>query len=544
MDELTLRSLLSQEETYDIEYKTAASSFSKNKLNDYLAAIANENGGQLFLGVNNDREIVGSKAFLTNWNRLAHQLSTELSIRVKVYKIDTSEGRVLCFEIPRHPTATPIQVRGGTGEYRYPIRDGESIVEMSTDTLQQIFAEREDDWSAECVEGVTLSDLEDEALRAFRARWAHFSRKPERLKVNYEKMLNDLQLSIDGKLTNAALILFADEATLARHIPDAEIIFEWRNNEKDIAFGERRSWRRAFMAIETEVWGAIDARNSTFHYQEGFIQNDIPAFNERAIREAIVNAFAHRDYRIVGRSIVIKASPTSFHIENPGRLMPGVTLDNIFEKSEWRNRRLAECLEKVHIMERSSQGMDIIFYETIAEGKGLPTLQSTHDPSISLTIPATLKDQYFVDFISSVAQKYQVTFSTREIIELEKIRQGEKIKQPLFKDKFIELGIIERLGRGQGTYYILSHNYYKHTNSTGRHTRLSGLSRSAKRLLILEHLDRNKIVRNADLQEALPEMDMKTISALLKGLAKEGLIEHEGSKRTGYWRLVTNIKNS
>lgn len=544
MDEAGLKTLLFQEEDYDIEYKLARSSFSKNKLNDYCAAIANENGGYLLLGITNEKVIRGTSAFTDNWNRLARQLTNELNIRIQVYQILTNEGRVLCFEIPPHPTATPILSKGGTGGYRYPIRDGESLTEMRVETLHQIIAERDDDWSADTVSGMDISKLNSDALDLYQQRWATFTNDPSKLLLSHAEMLETLHLTVDKSVTNAALLLFGNEDTLDRYIPDAEIIFEWRNEATDIAYGDRKNWRAGFLSIEDVIWNTINARNSNFRYQEGFTQRNIAAFNEDAIREAVINAFAHRDYTLTGRSIVIKASPTQFLIENPGRLMPGITLDNILDRSEWRNRRLAEALEKVNIMERSGQGVDKIFRTTIEDGKGLPTISVAPDPSITLTIPAVLRDQEFINFLASVANRHQISFSVREIVELEYLRQEIEHPPTLnFKDRFLELGIIERVGYGRGSRYILSHNYYKTTNNTGRHMRLTGLARDVKRQTIVGHLNKNKKVTNMDLQKAMPEMSVQEVYQLLHGMKKDGIIEHHGSNRYGYWILSKTDEN-
>ena len=57
-----------------------------------------------------------------------------------------------------------------------------------------------------------------------------------------------------------------------------------------------------------------------------------------------------------------------------------------------------------------------------------------------------------------------------------------------FKDRFLSLGIIERVGRTSGAKYILSHVFYKHAGKPGVHTRLSGLSREKRKELILSHI--------------------------------------------------------
>jgi ATP-dependent DNA helicase RecG len=533
MTERELNHILKESENYDLEFKKAEASFSKKKLNDYCAAIANENGGWLILGVDDGREIVGTNAFLDNWNKLARQLTDELKIRIIVYQVVTSRGRVLIFKIPRHYIASPVQSKGG--KYRYPIRDGESIVEMDQHVLEDIFAERDQDWSSIVAEGATIKDLDSTALDTYRSAWSNHMKKPDYLRMSYSDMLQNLRLVTTKGVTNAALLLFGHEDSLAQFMPDAEIIFEWRNKDFDISYGDRRNWRAGFMIIKDEIWNAINARNSIVRYGEGFTQRELSAFDEVAVREAVVNAFVHRDYRVVGRSIMIKASPEKLYIENPGRLMPGVTLDNIFDKSVWRNRLLAEALEKINIMERSSQGIDTIFRTTIEAGKGLPILNISEDPAVQLTVPAILQDQQFIKYLESVSKEKQVALTVKEVIELEQIRRGEKKKELAFKNKFITLGIIEKVGQGRGSRYILSHRYYSDADSLGAHTRLKGLTREVKREIIMGHLRKNGRVTNSELQEAMLEMQMVEISTLLKGMAKDGLIEHKGPRRYGYW---------
>ncbi len=60
-----------------------------------------------------------------------------------------------------------------------------------------------------------------------------------------------------------------------------------------------------------------------------------------------------------------------------------------------------------------------------------------------------------------------------------------------FKDKFLELGIIEKIGRTNGMSYMLSHAYYAHQGKTGVYTKIVGISRDEKKELILKHLQKN-----------------------------------------------------
>ena len=101
----------------------------------------------------------------------------------------------------------------------------------------------------------------------------------------------------------------------------------------------------------------------------------------------------------------------------------------------------------------------------------------------------------------------------------------------------MQLGIIEQVGRTSGARYILSHQYYLHEGKSGLYTRLRGLSREHKKELILQHLKKNERGYARDFKDAFGELNATDISNLLRELKQNGKIVHEGSRRTGYWRL-------
>ncbi len=541
MNSSQLSELLEQHEGYSLEFKEAKNGFNRQLLYDYCAAIANGDGGHLILGVDDNRTITGTAAFDGTWNKLANTLSRELDVRVRVYEIIHPEGRVLVFRIDRHYAGRVVRVTSGSGKFMYPIRDGESLVEMSAQTYREITGELQVDFSSLTVDGVSVGDLDQNALYEYRMRWASHTKNSTHLSSKYPAMLSDIGVLRNGKITNTALLLFGTEELLSQYLPDAEIVFEWRNDANDIKYGARLSWRKGFIASIDDIWAAILARNTVFRLQEGFLQREIDAYDEESIREAVINAFVHRDYTVQGTSIVIKASPDKFFIENPGSLMAGVTVENIIDKSVYRNRLLAETLEKINVMERSSQGVDTIFTRSIEAGKGRPVYEVTSDPSVRLTIPAKLVDEEFIKFIEELINKKNVSLSTKEILELELVRTGEKQTDLQHKDNLLKHGLIESYGRGRGAKYILSHRYYTASGNPGEYTRIKGLPREVKRAIILEHLKKNKKTTSAELQVALPDLTATEVSTLLKGMSRDGLIEYEGeSPRWGYWTLIRN----
>ena len=523
---------LAKPEGLHLEFKAAKNSFNHDKdLPDYCAALANEGGGKLILGVDDKtHKVVETKAFEGTYSKLSHDLLNKIKIRVDVEEL-LCPGRVLIFHVPGHHPGQPVQ---STGRYKYPMRAGESLVEMDSSTLRRILNETEADFSEKIVLGLTSADMDDAAIEDFRRRWAQKQGRPEYLKFSNEKLLRAIGILSDAGINYGGLILFGKKEKIDSLLPCNEIIFEWRNSSK-IQHDYRKTWREPFFKIYEDVWAAINARNFRFPFQEGLIQREIFAFNEKAFREVLLNAVAHRDYTILGRSIFITASPEELIIKSPGGFPPGITPENILREQAWRNRVIAETFEKAGLVERSGQGMDDVFSSTIKEGKGVPDFSGSDGYSVRLNMPIQLKDKNFVMFLEKITEEKQLHFSFEEIYELEYIRE-QKAGPFRFKDRFLSLGIIERVGRTSGAKYILAQAFYKHVGKPGVHTRLTGLSRDQMKELVLNHLRKNQKGYAKDFQDAL-NVKRSDVSNLLTELGKAGKINRVGNRRSGYWEL-------
>lgn len=531
-----LNQWLGRPEGMNLEFKEAKSQFDSHKdLPDYCAAFANEGGGKLILGVTNAGDVVGTKAFQGTYQTLSHELLTKIKVRVDVEEIHHSKGRALIFHVPGRSKG---QLVKSTGNYKYPMRAGESLVEMDTATIKKILTETDPDFSSQIASGLTLSDLDGEATANFRKKWAEKAKRADFLEFPYNKIFRSVGLLTDQGLNYACLILFGKKEKLDILLPCSEIILEWRQDPAKTTYDLRKNWREPFFKVYDQIWKTINDRNLHYPFQDGLFQREIPAFNEKSIREALLNAVAHRDYTINGQSIFIKASPEKFIISSPGGFPGDITPENVLRKSYWRNRCIAEVFEKAGLVERSGQGMDDIFGNTIREGKGLPDLSESDAFSVVLKIPAQVKDKDFVLFLEKIINQRQASLSPEEIYELEKIREGSEIRNPEFRKKFLSMGIIEQIGRTRGARYILSHKYYAHRGKSGVHTRLAGIPRLKQKELILKHFEKNEKGYMRDFQDIFPELKSMHISNLLRELKQDKKIVHQGSKRKGYWVLA------
>ena len=287
---------LRKQEGCNLEFKEAKNMFSANKdLPDYCAALANEGGGKLILGVDNNRKVVGTTAFQGTYNKLTHDLLTKIKIRVDVEQLDHTNGRILIFHIPPHPQGRPIK---STGSYTYPMRAGESLTEMDETTLKSILIETTPDFSGQIVKGLSPTDLDEDAINNFRKRWAQKARRDDYLTFPDEKMLRATGILTDKGINYACLMLFGKKEKIDELIPCSEIVFEWRQDARKISHDFRINWREPFFKFYDKIWDAINARNLRIPFQEGLFQREIYAFSEKPVREALLNAVAHRDYTI------------------------------------------------------------------------------------------------------------------------------------------------------------------------------------------------------------------------------------------------------
>ncbi|MFA4957044.1 MAG: hypothetical protein WC556_08760 [Candidatus Methanoperedens sp.] len=167
----------------------------------------------------------------------------------------------------------------------------------------------------------------------------------------------------------------------------------------------------------------------------------------------------------------------------------------------------------------------------------MPDLSESDSFSVRLKIPAKVKDKEFILFLERVTKDKEIILSFEEIYELEKIRKHQMVTDSEFRKKFLDIGIIEKVGRTRGAKYILSHEYYTREGRVGIHTRLTGLSRDQKKELILNHLRKNEKGFIKDFLDVFPDLKQLDINNLLQELKRDGKVIHTGTRLSGYWAL-------
>ena len=520
-----------------LEFKEAKKQFDSKKLVHYCAALANEGGGHLVMGVTDKvpRKVVGSQAFL-NLEQKKHGLLQKLYLRVDAEEIDHPDGRVVVFSVPSRPIGVPIKA-----DDIYWMRSGESIVSMTAEQLKSIFDETGPDFSAEICTAANFDDLSIEAIAEFRRLCVEKETNSGKsefaarlLKRSDTQLLEDAELLIDGQVTFAALVLFSTHKALGRHLAQAEVIFEWRLHEGATKYDRRTEYREGFFLFQNRLWQEIDARNQVHQYQDGLFRKEIPTFREDVIREAILNALTHRDYRKAG-SVFIRHWPTRIEIVSPGGFPEGVTLENLLWKQNPRNRRLAEAFARCGLVERSGQGADLMYEWNIRDAKLLPDFSRSDPHEVWLNLDGQVQDEKFIKFLEQLGTEMQVSFTAEDLLVFSAVHGEQKVPPQLAErlKSLQNVGAIERYGKK----LVLARRFYQMVGRKGEYTRKRGLNRETNKALLMKHIEdcAAEGSQMAELMQVLPDLSRGQIKVLLSELSHEQKAHYRGATKASRW---------
>lgn len=512
----------------------------------YVTALCNEGGGYLVIGMtdNYPHVVVGTNQNLGTIGELESNIYRDTEIRPIVYELYDGEikkeNRVLVIEVPSRPAGKVFKF-----EDVALMRVGEELKPMSDEVYLKIINEQEPDFSQQFCEGLQISDLDERAIAILKEKYATKQNNPNFKTLSNEQLLSDLDLIKNGKLTNAALILLAKREILNKKLPQAKVMLEYRNAENQISFDNRIVFSDPFFIMIDELWNTINLRNGSFPIQDGAYIFNIPFFNEEVIRESINNAITHRDYRKTSE-IVIKQFPQRLDIINAGGFPTGVNLENLLKTpSTPRNRLLADVLQKTGIVERSGQGVDKIYYNTLIEGKAEPDYTKSDYFQVNLKLSAIIEDRAFALFIVTIQEGLAETekLSVLEVITLNKIKNNAP-KNDLdieIVSKLLDKKLIEKRGKTNAVYYILSKDYYEFTDEKAKYYNLQELDENQVLVTILQFLSKEGKAKMKDFVGLFEDkLSRKQVRTRVDKLVAKKMLKQEGEGSSSTYEMGEN----
>ena len=507
----------------------------------YIVAFANEKGGMLVLGMaaRMPHDVVGSDFGEGKLGELEDETYSRLGIRVQMEELFEEGKRVLMVNIPGRPTGKMLKFEG------VPLmRVGESLRNMSDEEMFAILSEQEPDYSAKTCEGLTIDDIDENAIDILKEKYAKKQNNPGFKTQSNEQALVDLDLMVDGKLSNAALILIGKKDRIHNILPQAKVIIEYRRSETAIEFDNRVEIQEPLFVAIDKIWDYINqpASNPTFKLKQGPYIYDIPYFNEAIIREAVLNAIVHRDYTITSE-IVIKQYPNKIVVTNPGGFPRGVNLENLLMvNSTPRSRLLADILLKTGLVERSGQGVDKLFLYSLMESKPVPDYFSTSMLQVELIISADIQDPSFLIFANQEQDQRDENnkLGVFDLITLDKIRKG--ISSGLNVNavqKLLAQNVIKRSGKTTSEIYTLGDKYFEIAQTEDE---IAGY-RPIYISMIAEGFQNMNMLSMSDFMEIfVGRLTRDQVRYMIEKLVKDNVLTPEGTGKGTKYRL--NVDDS
>lgn len=351
--------LASHSEYEHLEFKEAKSTFSREKIFEYVCAIANEGGGHLFLGVSDShpRVVVGTASYpsIDVMNSMKLDILNKFGIRVEIYELFPNGCRVLDFQIPSRPSGKPLEING-----RFLMRSGESVVPMSADQMRKILLEGEISWYEKSAHPNLSADEVVELL--------HTESIFDLLKLPYPrdsvKVCERLTSIKFVKETNGTFdILNLGAILAARDLSDflEDISFRkprivvYSGNSKTETVKEFELDSGLAVGFEAFVTFAGEASPKNRLVEE-VIRREIRTFPLICLRELIANAFVHQDFTIRGASVMVEMYSDRVEISNPG--LPEIQVERFIDDWKSRNEVVADLMRRMGICEEKGSGVD------------------------------------------------------------------------------------------------------------------------------------------------------------------------------------------
>ncbi|GFO97031.1 ATP-dependent DNA helicase [groundwater metagenome] len=255
-----------------------------------------------------------------------------------------------CIHIEFQGNSTPYYAYG-----RAYMRVGEEDRQLSARELENLILRKNKDklrWDTEICKEAKIADIGSKKLKEFL--------KISGLKYDTVKnSLKKLNLISDGKLLNAAVILFGKKPQ--SFFPNAKLrCAVFGTTDTSFAIDMKDYEGDLFYLIERAEEYILKNIHIGMRL-EGLRRIDVPEIDKEAFREAIINAFCHRDYYEYD-SVNVANFKNRLEIRSPGLLYGNLTIDRIKREmvSERRNELIAELFHKVHFIEKWGRGISLI----------------------------------------------------------------------------------------------------------------------------------------------------------------------------------------
>ena len=461
MDADDIRQLVSQGEGNTIEFKESLPV--PADLAREMVALANTDGGWLLIGVTDQGGIrgvtFGDREARRVLNVARNNCVPHLQPQIETVEL---EGRTVAVIRVERGRQKPYQANG-----RIYIRIGASTrVATQVELLSMLQESGLLSFDQLPVLNATLDDLDLDKARAYLSRQTD----PVRLATNGDviELLTHLKAIVryEGRRIPSigGLLLFGKDPQ--RELMHSELRaarFQGRDVIGPIT--DKQDCRGTLPEIIDQATEFVRRNRRIVPHMEGIRRIDVEEYPLSAVREAIANAVAHRDYALTGSSIRLFLFDDRLEIISPGRLVFPVTLESLGHVRETRNRLIVRVLRDLGYIEDLGTGIRRIRAAMAGSGLRPPVFAEEHHQFIITLYGAAAEGSVSVPLTDEAARW---GLNERQARALEYLKAYGQItrseycaltgvqKSTAHQDlqNMVSKGIIVRRGKGRGTRYV------------------------------------------------------------------------------------------
>ena len=515
MTEEEFKKILDKGETDTVEFKSWVKARNMKEIIslavDELIAFANSKGGTVYFGVeDNPVEVTGCNRNYDGQRMIEGIYDKTIPPLFSEISAFEYEGKLVI--------ALSVKADGKT----YTTTDGRCLKRLGRnskpaypDELNNVYSSTQNpDFSARIMSDSTLGDINKLEVYNLKEKLRVRDSKSTLPDLDDIDFLRDLQLiKFDGdieKLTIAGLLFVGKETSIQRLLPQAEVIYLHYSTNNLEEYDARIDMKLPLISVIDKLTERVQAYSKIENIQVGLFRLEVEDFPKRVFQEALLNALSHRDYQS-NAAVYVKQYPDRIVIENPGGFLDGITENNIItHPSIPRNKLIAETLQNLKYVQRTGQGVDIIFKDMVSMGKPYPKYRSFND-AVSLTIFSAIDNIEFVKFITEIQDKSNKIMPLAEMMILRTLLDNrkeqlselsKKVQKSLDETKklcneLVNSGLIEIVGK----VYMLTAKVYEALKSDVEYTRDKTIQYIKAKSMILEYLQTNDQITSAKIQE-------------------------------------------
>lgn len=374
---------------------------------------------------------------------------------------ETPKGSLVVLRVPRSPELHSLVDGRVLVRYRTENRPlgGEAIRHLAATKSSA-------DFETEPVAGTSLVDLDQHLVEEYLQLKAKRGRKPERLNEHLQEIG---AMTEDGLVTVAGLLLFGRRPEA--YLPQSGVIFvkfhstEPRGRDGRAGYGRRVKIEGPMARVIERTWQVVWDEMRVEAVVEGLKRREIPEYPSFSVREALVNALCHRDYRLKGRRVEVRMYEDRLEVISPGGLPGYMTVDNLVEEHFSRNPRLVAGLFEWGYIEELGLGIDQMIEEMVQQGHPPPEFKATpysftvRLQNVQERLPLLPQDEAWAQNMNQRQMRVlaylrnEGRITNRDYQVLCPDVSTETLRLDLVD--LVDKGVLLKIGDKRGTYYIL-----------------------------------------------------------------------------------------